>query len=247
MDIHKKLSVNLRVKLKFFANTHKLSLYKILTNSNPYLGYDNSIQRKNTMKKTLFSALLATQLLTQLHAGGDIEPVELKEPEMMEQEAHEESAFYIVVAGLVDFGDTVEHEGVELNGDHDFGYGIDLGYRIGNGFAVEYDFTYARNTVSRTENGVDEEAKGTYYTSAIDVVYTYEATEEIGIFAKVGYEYEWETIDTYDIDSKEHDFVFGAGLEIAMNKSYKLLFEYEYSLIESPRGPSIFAGVMFNF
>jgi len=199
------------------------------------------------MKKILFASIIAAQLLTQLHAGGDIEPVEMNVPEMMEHEAHEESTFYVVVAGLVDFGDTVEHEGIELNGDTNIGYGIDLGYRIGNGFAVEYDFTYARNSVSRTENGVDEEARGTYYTSAIDLVYTYEATEHIGIFAKVGYEYEWETISDYDIDSEEHDFVFGAGVEIAMNKSYKLLFEYEYSLIESPRGPSLFAGVMYNF
>ena len=198
------------------------------------------------MKKTLFSALLATQLLTQLHAGGDIEPVEMNEPEMMEQEAAE-SKFYVVIAGLVDLGDTVKHEGAELEGDHDFGYGIDLGYRIGNGFAVEYDFTYARNTVSRIENAVNEEAKGIYYTSAIDFLYTYEATEHIGIFGKIGYEYEWETINAYNIDSEDHDFVFGAGVEIAMNKSYKLLFEYEHSLIESPRGPSIFAGVMINF
>lgn len=198
------------------------------------------------MKKALFSALLATQLLTQLHAGGDIEPVEMNEPEMMEHEA-EESNFYIVAAASVDFGDTVMHEGIELDGDQDFGFGIDFGYRLGNGFAIEYDFTYARNTVSRTEDGIDEEAEGTYYTSAIDLVYVYEATETIGIFGKVGYEYEWETIDEYGIDGTDHDFVFGAGVEIAMNETYKLLFEYEYSLIESPRGPSIFAGVMVNF
>jgi opacity protein-like surface antigen len=198
------------------------------------------------MKKTLLASIVAAQLLTQLHAGGDIEPVEMNEPEMMEHEA-EESKFYIVAAGSIDFGDTVDHEGIELRGDQDFGFGIDLGYRLGSGFAVEYDFTYARNTVSRTENGVDEEAEGTYYTSAIDLVYVYEATENIGIFGKVGYEYEWETIDEYNIDNTEHDFVFGAGLEIAMNESYKLLVEYEYSLIESPRGPSIFAGVMYNF
>jgi len=198
------------------------------------------------MKKILLSVLLATQLLTQLQAGGDIEPVEIHDQVMREHETHQESKFYIVVTGLVDLGDTVEHEGAYLNGDQDFGYGIDLGYRVGNGFAIEYDFTYARNTVIRVEDNLEEEAKGIYYTSAIDVLYTYEATEHMGIFGKVGYEYEWESINEYNIDSQEHDFVFGAGVEIAMNESYKLLFEYEYSLIESPRGASVFAGILIN-
>ncbi|MBA1420245.1 MAG: hypothetical protein FAF03_05115 [Epsilonproteobacteria bacterium] len=51
------------------------------------------------MKKTLLAATLATQLLTQLHAGGDIKPVEMNEPEMMEHEAAE-SKFYVVVSGM---------------------------------------------------------------------------------------------------------------------------------------------------
>jgi len=194
------------------------------------------------MKKTLLAATLATQLLTQLHAGGDIEPVEMNEPEMMEIEAAE-SKFYVVASGMYMFGDTVEHEGLLLDGDKDFGFGIDLGYRIGNGFAVEYDFTYGSNTV--TEGS--EEAEAIYYTSAIDLVYTYEMTETIGLFGKVGYEYEWETIDEYNIDGTDHDFVFGAGVEIAMNETYKFVAEYEHSLIESPHGDSIFAGVMINF
>jgi len=33
MIIHKESSINLRVKLKFFANTHKASISKILCNS----------------------------------------------------------------------------------------------------------------------------------------------------------------------------------------------------------------------
>ncbi len=34
MDIHKESLINLRVKLEFFANTHALSLYRILGDSN---------------------------------------------------------------------------------------------------------------------------------------------------------------------------------------------------------------------
>ena len=207
---------------------------------------DNSIQRKNNMKKTLFSALLATQLLTQLHAGGNIEPVEMNEPEMMEQEAVE-STFYIVAKGMYMLGDTVNHELAVLDGDKDLGYGIDFGYRFGNGFAVEYDFSYGINTVTETLAGITEEAKAKYYTSAIDLVYVYEMTETLGVFAKVGYEYEWETINAYDIDGTDHGVVFGAGVEVAMNETYKFVAEYEHSTIDGPHGDSIFAGVMINF
>ena len=195
------------------------------------------------MKKTLLAATLVTQLLTQLHAGGDIEPVEMNEPEMMETEAAE-SKFYVVASGMYILGDTVEHDGLLLDGDKDFGFGIDLGYRIGNGFAVEYDFTYGSNTVTEGT----EEAKATYYTSAIDLVYVYEMTETIGVFGKVGYEYEWETISDLDIDNEDHGFVFGVGTEVAINETYKFVAEYEYSEIEGPKGQGAFlAGVMINF
>ena len=201
------------------------------------------------MKKTLLYAVLATQLLTQLHAGGNIKPVgtyapAVNEPEVVEQEAEAaESTFYIVTKGMYMLGDTVNHEEAVLDGDKDFGYGIDLGYRFGNGFAVEYDFSYGTNTVTE---GI-EEAKATYYTSAIDLVYVYEMTESLGVFAKVGYEYEWEKIDEYNIDGTDHGVVFGAGVEVAMNETYKFVAEYEHSTIDGPHGDTVFAGVMFNF
>jgi len=195
------------------------------------------------MKKTVISALLAAQLMTQLHAGGDIEPV-------VETEAVEtaETPFYVVVKGLMIFGDSVNHGDAVLDGDMDFGYGIDLGYRLGHGFAVEYDFSYSRNTV--TENKPGEEpvnVRGEYYTSALDIVYTYELTEELGVFGKVGYEYEWEKINALDIDNTDNGFVFGAGFEVAMDENFKFVTEYEHSTIDGPRGDSLFAGVMYSF
>jgi len=192
------------------------------------------------MKKILLVA--TTALMTQLYAGGDIAPVELHEPEAVEYEAAE-SKFYVVIKGMTILGDSVNHELTVLDGDQDYGYGIDFGYRLGNGFAVEYDFSYSSNIVTETT----AKATGTYYTSALDLVYTYETTETIGFFGKVGYEYEWEKIAAYNIDSRNNDFVFGAGVEIAMNETYKFVAEYEHSLIEGPRGDGIFAGVMINF
>ncbi len=195
------------------------------------------------MKKTVLIALLVAQLFTQVQAGGDIEPV-------METEAVEtaESPFYIVAKGMMIFGDSVNHETSLLDGDMDYGYGIDLGYRIGNGFAVEYDFSYSSNRIKETKsNGDVEDVKGRYYTSAIDFVYTYELTEELGVFGKVGYEWEWEKITALDVDSNDNDFVFGVGLEVAMDENFKFVTEYEHSLIEGPRGDSLFAGIMYSF
>jgi len=197
------------------------------------------------MKKTFLAAVVSAQLATQLFAGGDIVPVAVHETEVMEHET--ESKFYVIAKGLMILGDTVTHGDALLDGDRDYGYGIDVGYRLGNGFALEYDFSYARNTVTETVGEDIEEAKATYYTSALDIVYTYEVTEDLGIFAKGGYEYEWEEISAYDIDTEDHGFVFGGGVEVAMNESYKLIAEYEHSTIEGPHGDSIFAGVMYNF
>jgi opacity protein-like surface antigen len=193
------------------------------------------------MKKTILMAAAASQILTQAYAGGDIAPVEDHEAAVHE---HAESDYYVVVKALRVTGDTVEHEGAILDGDSDYGFGIDLGYRLGNGLAVEYDFSYAKNTV--IEDGHAEGA-AKYYTHALDLVYTHELTETVGIFGKVGVEYENEKIKAFDIDSDDTGFNFGAGVEIAMDHSYKLLVEYEHSTIDGPRGDSIFAGVMYNF
>jgi len=186
-------------------------------------------------------------MATHIYAGGHIEPVELEvqEPEMLEEAV--ESDFYIVLKGLTVLGDKVEHGDATLDGDQDYGYGIDIGYRLGNGFAVEYDFSYARNTVTEIRGEEREEASARYYTSALDLVYTYEVTETLGVFVKAGYEYEWEKISAFDIDSKEHDFVYGAGVEVAIDETYKFVAEYEHSTIEGPHGDSVFVGVMYNF
>lgn len=205
------------------------------------------------MKKALLIAALSTQLTTQLFAGGDIAPLEVHEPVLEEVDHahrhHEESKFYVVLAGMMLLGDEIRHGEAILDGNDNYGYGfgIDVGYRLGNGFAVEYDFTYGHNTVFEITEDEKIKAKSEYYTSALDIVYTHEMTENLGIFGKVGYEFEWETISELDIDEKEDGFVFGAGIEYALNKDYKLLVEYEHSMIEGPHGDSILAGVMFNF
>ena len=192
------------------------------------------------MKKQLFTAVLAAQLMTQLYAGGDIEAVEPVEAE--------EPSFYVVVKGMAILGDDMTEEEASLSGDNGFGLGIDVGYRLGKGFAIEYDFSYSTNTVRETREGAEpEEYDFDYYTSALDLIYAYEATESLVLFAKVGYEYEWEHIDALDEKNTDHGAVFGVGMEIAINEDYGFVTEYEHSTIKGPRGDALFAGLLVKF
>ncbi|HID15415.1 MAG TPA: porin family protein, partial [Candidatus Atribacteria bacterium] len=170
------------------------------------------------MKKILVTFFVMIQMSTGVFAGGDVEPLETEEVEVFE----EESRFYIVAKGLMILGDSTEHGEALLKGDRDYGFGIDFGYRIGNGFALEYDFSFSKNRVLETKPGhTPEYVDADYTTSALDIVYVFEVTERVGLFVKAGYEYEWEEIEDLGIDSKEHGFVLGVGTEVAMNEKFK--------------------------
>ena len=45
----------------------------------------------------------------------------------------------------------------------------------------------------------------------------------------------------------DRGFLYGIGFDITMNESYKLVLEYEHSFIESPRGDSLYVGIMYSF
>ena len=193
------------------------------------------------MKKILLSFIVTLQLTSCVFAGGDLD---VFEPEVEQ----EESRFYIVAKALTILGDETEHGEALLKGDRDYGFGVDIGYRIGNGFAIEYDFSFSKNTVREIKEGSEPEyVDGKYMTSSLDLVYVYEATERVGLFVKVGYEYEWEEIEELGIDSTEHGFILGVGTEISINEKFKFLMEYEHSTIEGPRGLSVYVGIMYNF
>jgi opacity protein-like surface antigen len=195
------------------------------------------------MKKLALSALLAAQLMSTAYAG-------MHEPEMQEaieeMEEAEEMPYYVIIKGLYTLGDDVEENGAVLSGDNGKGFGIDFGYRIGEGFALEFDMSYERNTVTERRGEEAVQADVDFYTAAIDVIYTYEATEHLGIFAKVGFEYEWADSDEFG-NENDSGMVVGGGVEYAIDDRYKFVLEYEHATIDSARGDGIFAGVMINF
>ena len=183
------------------------------------------------MIKTLIPALAALTLTTQVMAN-----------EMTHEEhAHEKSNLYVVAKAMYILGDDIQESTETLTGDSGMGFGIDFGYRIAEGFAVEYDFSYSANTVHLENISADAD----YTTHALDLVYTYEATEDLGVFVKAGYEYESESIE--DETSSDTGAVFGVGCEYSLSHQYAIVGEYEHSLIDGPRGDSIFLGALFNF
>ncbi len=196
-------------------------------------------------KKILIGALLAGQLMTQAYAGGDMEAAA---PEVVEAE-EAEAPFYIVAKALSSLGADAEHGEAVLSGAGGYGTGLDFGYRLGKGFAVECDVSYAKNRVTEVKNNRRlEEMDAHYTTSSVDFLYVYDVSENFGVFGKVGYEYEWETIDDLGIDnSREHGFIAGVGIETKLSETYKFVAEYEHSTIDSPRGDSLYAGIMYNF
>lgn len=198
------------------------------------------------MNKKILMLLAIFCLSTQLFAGGDIAPVE---PPHAKETSHDTdvSNVYLIVKALTILGNNVTHGDATLDSDQGYGFGIDLGYRIGNGFALEYDFSYATNTVTETDEHHTHEADAKYYTHTLDLVYTYHLSHTLGVFAKAGYEYEKEEIDELHIDAGDTGFAYGVGLEYELNNHYTLVVEYENSRIEAPRGAAVLAGVMYSF
>ena len=210
------------------------------------------------MKKEVISSLIVTGLVTSLNAGGDlggvvsfeneIAPVEVvvpqKEPvkvveivkvkvepkaepkvEPKVEEKKSSGNFYVVAKGLSVLGDEA---------DSGYGAGLDLGYKFGNGLAVELSGTASKNDL---DIGGDD----SYKTGALNLVYTIPVSDSIGIFAKGGY-----MIEDRDNDD-DKGFAYGGGLSYNMSDATAVVAEYQTSNIDSTRGDGVSLGLMYNF
>lgn len=172
----------------------------------------------------------------------------------IEAKHHEEGDFYVVVKGLVSLGDTYIEEATDtepeakLQGSTGEGFGIDVGYRLGYGFATELDFSYAHTTVTKSVVGEeDKKAGANYYTAGLDLLYGYHLNEAIVVFGKIGWEIEKEKISGFGISGTNDGFTYAAGLEYGLNEHWALVGEYEASLVDGPRGNNLFAGFIYTF
>jgi opacity protein-like surface antigen len=205
----------------------------------------------NIQKILCLSAIL---LLSSTLYAAEIRDEEDASRAHIEAKHHEEGNLYIVAKGLLSLGDnyTEEAKGTEpeaiLKGDTGKGFGVDLGYRLGYGFATEFDFSYTHTTVTKSVVGEEDKRAGAnYYSYGIDLLYGYHVNEEVVLFAKVGWEIEKEKISDFGINGTNDGFSYAAGLEYGLSKHWALVGEYEGSLIDGPRGDSVFAGVSYTF
>lgn len=172
------------------------------------------------------------------------------------KESSKSGEFYFITKALMTTAETItEDNEVQIEGKTGGGVGIDIGYTLPYHFAMELDTSYDKNDIreKRTVHEENEEkieiedAQGTYWTYAVDLTYTLPVSHSIGLMAKIGYELEHETISKLNIDAQDSGMVYGAGVEYHLLEHYEALVEYEGSMIESPRGSSIYAGVKYIF
>ena len=163
----------------------------------------------------------------------EVKPEIVKEEPKPKVEPKPSGNYYVVLKGLSIAGDA-------LNGndaDRGMGAGFDLGYKFANGFAVELGTTYAKNTLDNVA-----ETDVSYKTGDISLVYDFDLTEKLGLFAKGGYMYEKPSIgDT------ESGLAYGGGLSYKMSDNKSIVGEYQTSALDSLRGDAISLGLMINF
>jgi opacity protein-like surface antigen len=189
------------------------------------------------MKKILTTLAIGSLLSLNLYAS-----------EIDEDLQHSKYDYYVAVKGIVTSGDTISEEEGSLEGDLGYGIGVDLGYILSHGFSAELDLSYVENDVTEVhEHGDGEDLSAYYISTSIDLIYTYHITHTIGVLAKVGFEYEYEKIDT--LESSDDTGMIGAvGAEYKFAKDMALLGEFEYSSIDGPKGHNIYyLGIVYGF
>lgn len=168
--------------------------------------------------------------------------------ETHEEVHHDKSSFYVATKVMYTLGASIKEETSSLDGGKGQGLGIDLGYRVGNGFSIEIDGTYDHDTITeKKSNGEQHDVSASYITSSLDVAYTVHPTEELGLFIKGGYEYEFEKIDALSVHTLNKGFIYAAGTEYELSETVAIIGEYEVATIKGPRGNSIFAGMVYSF
>lgn len=167
---------------------------------------------------------------------------------------HKEGNLYVVTKGLISLGETYTEEATatepeaKLRGNSGAGIGVDLGYRVGYGFAVELDVAYTHTTVTKSVVGEEDvSASANYLSYGLDLLYGYHLNEEYVLFGKIGWELEQERISDYGINGTDNGFAYAVGLEYGMTEHVALVGEYEGSLIEGPHGDTLFAGISYTF
>lgn len=202
------------------------------------------------MKKLIKFGLMAFVLQSTVHAESCLD-VEEAQVDVLPIGCEYELPYYITVKGMITPGGDLREEEAYLESNHAYGVGMDIGYMFHKHFGVELALAYAKNDVTRIEEAEgsleSEEARASYLSYAINIIFKDRFNKEFGYFIKVGYEKEHEEIDDFAIDEEEHGIDAAVGLTYELNERAALLLEYEVSSIEGLRGDAFFLGVEYKF
>ncbi len=168
--------------------------------------------------------------------------------EVSEPMHEEEPAMYVVLKWLYSLGGDIDEGEETIEGESGRGMGVDIGYRLGYGFAMEVDYSNYTNRVHKKAEGAETE-RGTarYKAYALDLLYSYHMTEQWGVFVKGGWEYEKEEIAAFDSTGYDNGGVAGIGTEYLFGEGVGTVVEYEHSFIDGPHGDSVFVGLLLDF
>lgn len=157
--------------------------------------------------------------------------------------------YYMVVKFMSSKGGTVYEENAVLDGNRAHGIGIDVGYKFNPQFGVEFAGTYGRGDVKKTEESLPEiEIAGAEYTSyALNLVFSQPLLDEIGFFAKLGYEKEHEKICAFDMSEDAYGVDYAVGFDYELDEHKAILIEYEKTTIDGLLGDLYFAGLEYRF
>ena len=198
--------------------------------------------------KKLALILLSTLLATSAIANQVENNEHVGEKQKRLHEKHEKvSPYYITLKPMVTNGGTIDEGSEVLTGSNAYGLGLDAGYYIFSQLAIEFSTTYSLNTVSKLESAETIDASATYYSVAVNIVYKQPIFHEFAIFGKLGYEFEEEIVDTFDIKENSTGIDYAFGLSYEISHHIGVLAEYESSTIDSLRGDAYFIGAEYRF
>lgn len=184
---------------------------------------------KSILKKKIVSGL------TLLAVSGTAEVI----PPM-----EEKKGFYAVPKAVVIVGDTINHNGHELNGDAGMGAGIDLGYSFNSNYALELALTHAEADV--VEDGhVKDTAE--YTTYGFNAVYTRKVAGHFAVLAKLGYAWEYERMDELHIKETLDGVTYAVGFEYGVADNMEVVLEAEGANVSSSRGEGVMLGLKYKF
>lgn len=220
------------------------------------------------MIKNLLSLALALLLASPLWAQDLAEQVEESVEDAQEQVQVAEdmaedragsredftSHMYIVGKVFTSPGQDYDHGGHTITGDTATGFGLDLGYKLGDHWAVELAYSAGSGSVKAHQSSLPllassspSSVDASYNALGLLGVYTAHLGESFSLVGKLGGVSESEDLGEAGGSSSATGLVYVLGCEYKLFGHNELVLEYEDTTIDGPRAYTLFLGFKHGF